>query len=58
MDIGVPEELPVLKEDQAPPQIAAGMSAIRTPPLSRKRMREEPVEYHELTGRLARMIER
>jgi hypothetical protein len=33
-------------------------SAIQTPPLSRKRMRQGPVDYHELTGMLARLLGR
>lgn len=37
---------------------APGASEIATPPISRKAMREEPVEFHELTGRLARMLGR
>jgi hypothetical protein len=36
----------------------AGASAIITPPLFRKRMREEQVDFHELSGRLARMLGR
>ena len=35
-----------------------GRSAIVTPPPSRKRMREGSVDYHDLTGRLARMLGR
>ena len=33
-------------------------SKIVTPPLTRKRMREEQVDYHDLSGRLARMLGR
>jgi hypothetical protein len=41
-----------------PRRVVPGASAIITPPLSRKRMREGPVEFHELSGRLARMLGR
>lgn len=36
----------------------SGASAIVTPPLYRKRMRAEHVDYHDLSGRLARMLGR
>lgn len=39
-------------------RLAPGASAIITPPLSRKAMREGPVDYHALSGRLARMLGR
>jgi hypothetical protein len=39
-------------------RLAPGASAIETAPLSRKRMRQGPVDYHELSGRLARMLGR
>ena len=38
--------------------VAPAGSQIVTPPLSRKAMRDGPVDYHELTGRLARMLGR
>jgi hypothetical protein len=40
------------------PRLAPGASAIDTPYLSRKRMREGPVESHDLLGHLARMLGR
>jgi phospholipase C len=39
-------------------RVTPGASQIITPPLSRKRMREGPVDYHDLSGRLARMLGR
>ena len=39
-------------------RVAPGSSAIITPPLSRQEMRDGPVDYHALTGRLARMLGR
>jgi hypothetical protein len=33
-------------------------SEIITPPLSRKQMREGNVDYHDISGRLARMLGR
>jgi len=36
----------------------SGSSRIVTRPLFRKRMREEQVDYHEVSGRLARMLGR
>ena len=36
----------------------SGASEIVTPPLFRKRMRTEQVDYHEISGRLARMLGR
>jgi hypothetical protein len=36
----------------------SGSSRIDTRPLFRKRMREEQVDYHEVSGRLARMLGR
>jgi phospholipase C len=38
--------------------LVPGASQIVTPPLSRKRMREGPVDYHDISGRLARMLGR
>jgi hypothetical protein len=40
------------------PRMVSETSAIVTPPLSRKRMREEQADYHDLSGRLARMLGR
>jgi hypothetical protein len=42
----------------AVPLVLPGASQIVTPPLMRKQMREGPVEFHDLTGRLARMLGR
>jgi hypothetical protein len=40
------------------PRLLPGASAIATPTLSRRQMRKGPVEFHELGGRLARMLGR
>jgi phospholipase C len=40
------------------PLLLPGASQIVTPPLMRKQMREGPVEFHDLSGRLARMLGR
>jgi len=56
MDVPAPPtlgELPLTVRLQVP-----GASEIVTPPLFRKQMREGPVDYHELSGRLARMLGR
>jgi len=39
-------------------RLTPGASQIITPPLSRQRMREGPVDYHDISGRLARMLGR
>jgi hypothetical protein len=39
-------------------RVTPGASQIVTPPLSRKRMREGAVDYHDVSGRLARMLGR
>ena len=39
-------------------RLAPGASRIVTEPLFRKEMREGPVDYHDITGRLARMLGR
>ncbi len=39
-------------------RVVSGSSQIVTEPLFRKRMREEQVDYHEISGRLARMLGR
>ena len=38
--------------------VPPGGSQIITPPLSRKQMREGEADYHEISGRLARMLGR
>ncbi|MCA1569821.1 MAG: hypothetical protein LC798_05755 [Chloroflexi bacterium] len=40
------------------PRMASSTSEIVTEPLFRKRMRSEQVDYHEISGRLARMLGR
>jgi phospholipase C len=56
MDVPPPKPL---KQLPAKPQRAAkGASAIVTPPLSRKAMREGSVDFHDLTGWLARQLGR
>jgi phospholipase C len=42
----------------AAPLLVAGASQIVTPPLMRKQMREGPVDFHDISGRLARMLGR
>jgi phospholipase C len=55
----VDEPLPVLEDLPIDVRrVVPGASAIETAPLSRKRMRQGPVDYHELSGRLARMLGR
>ena len=39
-------------------RVAPGASAIVTPPLSRQAMRDGPVDYHSLSGSVARMLGR
>jgi phospholipase C len=56
MDVGAPPtlgQLPITARRLVP-----GATHIVTAPLFRKRMREEKVDFHELTGRLARMLGR
>jgi len=56
MDLGEPPvlgQLPITAR-----RLVSGASEIVTPPLFRKRMREEGVDYHDLSGRLARMLGR
>src|SRR4051794_3212529 len=50
---------PVIAElPESEPLLAPGASRIEAPPLSRQMMREGPVDYHLLTGRLARLLGR
>lgn len=60
MDVGAPPVLATLPEDarRTVPGGRVRASAIVTPPLFRKRMRNEKVDYHDVTGRLARMLGR
>lgn len=54
-----PGPSPVLADlPESARRLLPGTSAIITPPLVRSRMRHGPVEYHELTGRLARQLGR
>jgi hypothetical protein len=39
-------------------ELVSTTTKITTPPLFRKRMREEQVDYHDVSGRLARMLGR
>ena len=39
-------------------RLVSGSSQIVTPPLYRQRMRNERVDFHDLSGRLARMLGR
>lgn len=55
LDIPVPDEPAELPLEQVPRR-RPGTSVIVTPPLSRKRMREEGVDYHDLSGWIARML--
>lgn len=48
-----PDELPIGVR-----RTVSASSQIITPPLYRKRMREEQVDYHDISGRLARMLGR
>jgi phospholipase C len=55
-DVGAPPvlgQLPITAR-----RLVSGASAIITPPLFRKQMREENVDYHDISGRLARMLGR
>jgi hypothetical protein len=56
-----PPELPALDEDEeegAVRRVAADESAISTPRLSSRQMREGPVESHDIMGHVARMLGR
>ncbi len=55
-DPGPPPELLGLTD--APTPRLSGTSAIVTPPLSRRRMREMEVDYHDISGYLARNLGR
>lgn len=55
-DVGSPPELEDLPGEAR--RLVSAASRITTAPLTRKRMREEHVDYHELSGRLARMLGR
>lgn len=54
----VPDAEPLQELPLEVPRLVPGASAIATPPLSRTQMRAGPVEFHELGGRLARMLGR
>lgn len=54
----VPDAEPLQDLPLEVPRLVSGASAIATPPLSRTQMRAGPVEFHELGGRLARMLGR
>lgn len=54
--VGPPPVLGTLPETAR--AVVSGASAIVTPPLFRKRMRSERVDYHDISGRLARMLGR
>jgi hypothetical protein len=56
LDVRAPDPLDKLQEEER--RVTPGQSQIVTPPLSRKRMREGPVDYHDVSGRLARMLGR
>lgn len=56
MDVPPPRELGDLPIDAR--RIVPGASQIVTPPLSRKRMRDGDVDFHDVLGRLARMLGR
>jgi hypothetical protein len=56
MDVTDPPVLDELSIDVR--RVISGASQIITPPLFRKRMREEHVDFHDLSGRLARMLGR
>lgn len=56
MDGGIPPSLSPLPVDAR--RMVSGSSAIITAPLFRKRLREEQVDFHEVSGRLARMLGR
>ena len=49
------QDLPI---SEPPPPPPVDLTGITTPALSRHAMREGPVEFHELSGRLARMLGR
>ena len=57
LDLPEPDTLPQLPAD-ARRLIDSPQTRIDTPILTRKQMRNGPVDYHELTGRLARMLGR
>jgi phospholipase C len=56
MDVGEPPVLGRLPITER--RVVAGAGQIVTPPLFRKRMREEHVDFHDVSGRLARMLGR
>ena len=56
MDVGMPPTLRALPINAR--SRVSGSSAITTAPLFRKRLREEQVDFHEVSGRLARMLGR
>jgi hypothetical protein len=56
MDVPAAEPLPDLPPEA--PRVVFKASATATPTLSRRQMREGSVEFHELSGRLARMLGR
>ena len=56
MDVPPSPDLPPLPIDARRP--VPGASLIETEPLSRKEMRQGPVDYHRLTGRWARQLGR
>jgi phospholipase C len=56
LDVPPPEDIAQLPVDAR--RLAPGASQIVTPPLSRRRMREEGIDYHDLSGWVARMLGR
>ncbi len=56
--LDVPPPTPLSSLPAKPQRVAKGATAIVTQPLSRKAMREGPVDYHDLTGWLARQLGR
>lgn len=56
--VDVPDPAPLQNMPPDARRIVPGASRIETPPLKRKQMRDGPVDFHELTGRLARILGR
>jgi phospholipase C len=56
--LNVPQTEPLAPLPDTAKLVVPGASEIITPPISRKRMREDTVDFHDLSGWVARMIGR